>query len=140
MSAIPAPSRSTDRPPGTAAGAEILQSLKRATRERHAALERRLPLLDPQLSRANGPAVALGQNICRVGDDDIGIEPRHFDPLFRMFRRPRGHDEFGGGLGAGLMIVEKLVQRHGGRIRPESAPCAGSSFYFTLAPQVEALP
>lgn len=90
--------------------------------------------------RANGPAVALGQAIYYVGDDGIGIEPRHFDPSFRMFKRLHGHDEFGGGMGAGLMIVEKLVQRHGGRIWPELAPGAGSTFHFTLAPQVEALP
>ena len=91
-------------------------------------------------ARASGPAAAQGQNIYYVSDDGIGIEPRHFDPIFRMFKRLHGHDEFGGGLGAGLTIVEKLVQRHGGCIWLESMTGVGSTFYFTLAPPLEAAP
>ncbi len=89
-------------------------------------------------ARANGAAAAAGQNIYFVRDDGIGIEARHFDPIFRMFKRLHGHDAFGGGLGAGLTIVEKLVQRHGGRIWLESMPGQGSTFYFTLAPPAQA--
>ena len=91
-------------------------------------------------ARANGPTAAAGLTIFYVRDDGIGIEARHFDPIFRMFKRLHGHEEFGGGLGAGLTIVEKLVQRHGGRIWLESTVGRGSSFYFTLAPSLEAGP
>jgi len=49
-----------------------------------------------------------------------------------MFKRLHGRDAYGGGVGAGLTIVQKLVQRHGGRVWVESTLGAGSTFYFTL--------
>jgi light-regulated signal transduction histidine kinase (bacteriophytochrome) len=49
-----------------------------------------------------------------------------------MFKRLHGRDEFGGGVGAGLTVVKKVVQRHGGCIWLNSAVGAGSTFYFTL--------
>ena len=67
-----------------------------------------------------------------VRDDGIGIALRHFDQVFRMFKRLHGRDEYGGGVGAGLNIVEKLVQRHGGMVWVQSAEGVGSTFYFTL--------
>ena len=67
-----------------------------------------------------------------VRDNGIGIEPRHFDIVFRMFKRLHGRDAFGGGSGAGLTIVQKLVEQHRGSVWLESTPGAGSTFYFTL--------
>jgi two-component system, chemotaxis family, sensor kinase Cph1 len=78
------------------------------------------------------PAEAMGQPIFYVRDDGIGIAPQHFSQIFRMFKRLHGRDEFGGGVGAGLTIVEKLVQRHGGVLWLESNEGVGSTFYFTL--------
>jgi light-regulated signal transduction histidine kinase (bacteriophytochrome) len=75
---------------------------------------------------------AEGQIIYCVRDDGIGIEKRHFEQIFRMFKRLHGRDEFGGGMGAGLTVVQKVVQRHGGAIWLESTLGEGSSFYFTL--------
>jgi len=68
-----------------------------------------------------------------VRDNGIGIEPRHFDLVFKMFKRLHGRDEFGGGSGAGLSIVQKLVDQHRGSVWVESTAGAGSTFYFTLA-------
>jgi signal transduction histidine kinase len=85
-----------------------------------------------ELAHQNAPRQAEGQIIYGVRDDGIGIEQRHFDQIFRMFKRLHGRDEFGGGMGAGLTVVQKVVQRHGGAIWLESTPGQGSCFYFTL--------
>jgi len=81
---------------------------------------------------AGWPAAASGQTVLYVRDNGIGIEPRHIDQVFKMFRRLHGRDEFGGGTGAGLTIVKKLVERHGGAVWIESTPGGGSCFYFSM--------
>lgn len=81
---------------------------------------------------ANSLIEANGHTILYVRDDGIGIAPQHFAQVFRMFKRLHGRDEFGSGVGAGLTIVEKLVQRHGGVVWLESKEGVGSTFYFTL--------
>ncbi len=80
----------------------------------------------------DAPAQSSGQMVYFVRDDGIGIEERHFDQIFRMFKRLHGRNEYGGGMGAGLSVVKKVVGRHGGIIWLESTPGSGSTFYFTL--------
>lgn len=73
-----------------------------------------------------------GQNVFYVRDDGIGIESRYFEQIFGMFKRLHGRNQFGGGVGAGLSIVKKVVQRHGGSIWIDSTVGVGTTFYFTL--------
>jgi light-regulated signal transduction histidine kinase (bacteriophytochrome) len=68
-----------------------------------------------------------------VRDHGIGIEPRHHAAVFRLFKRLHPRDAYGGGSGAGLTIVQKVAERHGGRVWLESAPGAGTTVFFTLA-------
>ena len=78
------------------------------------------------------PAESAGQTIFYVADNGIGIEPKHFNQVFKLFKRLHGRDEYGAGTGAGLTIVRKLVERHAGRVWLDSEPGRGTTVYFTL--------
>jgi PAS domain S-box-containing protein len=67
-----------------------------------------------------------------VRDNGIGIDPRHQETVFQMFRRLHARDQFGGGTGSGLSIVRKIVELHGGKVWLESEPGRGTTFYITL--------
>ncbi|MCA8957667.1 MAG: PAS domain S-box protein, partial [Planctomycetes bacterium] len=67
-----------------------------------------------------------------VRDNGIGIDAAHFGVIFGMFRRLHGREAYGGGTGAGLSITRKIIERHGGEIRVESALGGGSTFTFSL--------
>jgi light-regulated signal transduction histidine kinase (bacteriophytochrome) len=73
-----------------------------------------------------------GPPVFYVRDNGIGIPEKHHDAVFRIFKRLHGRDKFGGGTGAGLTIVKKIVERHHGRIWVESSAGQGTTFYFTL--------
>jgi len=68
-----------------------------------------------------------------VRDNGIGIQARYFEQVFKMFKRLHGRDEYGGGTGAGLTIVQKLVERHHGHVWLDSTLGVGTTFYFTLS-------
>ena len=72
------------------------------------------------------------QMVYYVRDNGIGIAARHLDQVFKMFKRLHGREEYGGGSGAGLTIVRKLVERHGGHVWVESVQGEGCTFFFTL--------
>jgi chemotaxis family two-component system sensor kinase Cph1 len=78
------------------------------------------------------PEGCAGQIILYVRDNGIGIEQRHHQQVFKIFKRLHGRDDFGGGTGAGLSIVQILVDRHHGRVWLDSKTGEGTTFYFSL--------
>jgi PAS domain S-box-containing protein len=66
-----------------------------------------------------------------VRDHGIGLDPAQADRLFQLFARLHTRDEYPG-LGLGLALCRRIVERHGGRIWVESEPGQGATFCFTL--------
>jgi light-regulated signal transduction histidine kinase (bacteriophytochrome) len=113
----------------------LLSNALKYKRQPQAQIELGFIAANEPTARQNAPAAAAGQDIFYVRDQGIGIDIRHHDQVFRLFKRLHGRDDFGGGVGAGLTIVQKLVQRHGGRVWLESVVGSGTTFYFTLPGQ-----
>ena len=73
-----------------------------------------------------------------VGDNGPGIPPEEAGRIFDEFYQiSQPGQEKAKGVGLGLAICKKLIDMHGGQIRVESAPGAGSTFYFTVPAHVE---
>ncbi len=64
-------------------------------------------------------------------DNGIGIDPAHQNRIFKMFERGP-HETKYDGTGIGLAIVNKAVERMGGKVGVESAPGKGSKFWIQL--------
>ncbi|MET9230126.1 ATP-binding protein [Lentzea sp. NPDC003310] len=73
-----------------------------------------------------------GEDEVCVRDNGIGIPAEQRTEVLRLFRRLHGRDAHGGGHGAGLAIVNRIVERHGGRVRLDATPGGGTSVLFTL--------
>jgi PAS domain S-box-containing protein len=73
-----------------------------------------------------------------VSDTGMGISQEHLERIFERFHRvdTRLTREIGG-LGLGLAICQRIVERHGGIIWAESAPNEGSSFHVQLPAAVD---
>ncbi len=70
-----------------------------------------------------------------VRDNGIGVGEKHRATIFRFLKRLHGRDEYGGGVGAGLALVRKIAEKHGGKVWLDSSPGQGTTFFFTLRPE-----
>lgn len=66
-----------------------------------------------------------------ISDNGIGIDQSDMAKVFEIFRRLNTRKEYPG-TGIGLAICKKIVDRHHGKIWPESTPGKGTTFYFTI--------
>jgi signal transduction histidine kinase len=69
----------------------------------------------------------------KVEDTGCGIVPEDLPRVFdRFFRGDKARHRETGGAGLGLSIAQWIVEKHGGKIRAESAPGVGTQFHITL--------
>ncbi|MDP8258909.1 MAG: ATP-binding protein [Candidatus Aadella gelida] len=66
-----------------------------------------------------------------VKDNGVGIDPKDHDKVFGLFKRIQTEEEFEG-TGAGLNIVQKIMEDHKGKIWVDSEVGKGAAFLFTI--------
>jgi len=72
-----------------------------------------------------------GETVYFVRDNGVGFDSASAKKLFRPFERLHAATEFPGA-GIGLATVRRIIERHRGQIRAESAVGQGATFLFTL--------
>ena len=87
--------------------------------------------------KVSDPRIEIGGqekgNTCMLWmrDNGVGFDMRYRDRIFEIFQRLHPAEEYPG-TGVGMAIVQKTMQRMGGRVWAESAPGKGATFYLEI--------
>ena len=95
-------------------------------------MPRSSPATAPRRARESACAPKAANSLrVSVQDNGVGFDPSRATQLFKPFARLHARDDYAGS-GIGLSIVQRIVERHGGRVEAKAETGRGACLEFTL--------